>query len=381
MNYQRWMSQNFFTFFMTWGIFLPYWTGYLITGKGLTVAEASYIMSFGLVARGFSTLFIFPYISRKWSSKRVLDFLAAGAFISAFLYIPANSLTTILIVTLIFSVFYPALMPALDSIAGQLVQHGQLHYGKSRSYGSTGFVVMVLIISIVTANFGDGSILWLMLVGLAILLILNARPAPAVLLETPKLLSSNKFTIKDLLKVKYFPIVLLIGILLQGAHASYYNYGYIYLQELGVEKYYIGFIINIGVLFEILFFAKADRIFGNWKPGSLLILAATGSTVRWLLVSLIPSVPVFVISQSLHALSFAMAHFAVVLFFTQHLPKEQMPNAQGMYGALAMSWSTAVLTLFGGFLYEIEPRLAFLGMVVFSLPALILSIYLKRKIA
>ena len=381
MNNQRWMSQNFFTFFMTWGIFLPYWTAYLITGKGLTVPEASYMMSFGLVARGFSTLFIFPYISKKWSSKRVLDFLAVGAFISAFLYIPANSLPTILLVTLIFSIFYPALMPALDSIAGQLVQHGQLHYGKSRSYGSTGFVVMVLIISMVTGKFGDGSILWLMLIGLALLLLLNARPAPAVLLEAPKLQSSSKFTLKGLFKVKYFPIVLLIGILLQGAHASYYNYGYIYLQQLGVEKYFIGIIINIGVLFEILFFAKADRLFSHWKPSSLLVLAATGSTVRWLLVSLIPSIPVFVISQSLHTLSFAMAHYAVILFFTQHLPREQMPNAQGMYNALAMSWSTAVLTLFGGFLYEIEPRFAFLGMIVFSLPALLLSIYLKRKIA
>lgn len=381
MNYQRWMSQNFFTFFMTWGIFLPYWTGYLITGKGLTVPEASYIMSFGLVARGFSTLFIFPYISRKWSSKRVLDFLAIGAFISAFLYIPANSLSTLLIVTLIFSVFYPALMPALDSIAGLLVQHGQLHYGKSRSYGSIGFIVMVLIISMVTAKFGDGTILWIMLIGLAVLLLINARPAPSVLLETPKLSSSNKFTIKGLLKVKYFPIVLLIGILLQGAHASYYNYGYIYLQQLGVEKYYIGLIINIGVLFEILFFAKADRIFGNWKPVSLLVFAAAGSTVRWLLVSLTPSIPVFIISQSLHAFSFAMAHFAVILFFTQHLPKEQMPNAQGMYGALALSWSTAVLTLFGGFLYEIEPRFAFLGMIVFTIPALLLSLHLKRKLA
>ncbi|MEO4055187.1 MFS transporter [Solibacillus sp. CAU 1738] len=380
MNQQRWMSQNFFTFFMTWGIFLPYWSGFLIYGKGLTVPEASLIMSFGLVARGCSTLFAFPYVSKKWSSKRVLDVLAAGSFITAFFYIPASSFSSLLIVTIVFSLFYPALMPALDSVAGLLVQNGQLHYGKSRSYGSTGFIIMVLIISMITAKFGDGTILWLMIAGLGVLFLLNARPAPEILLEKPKALHSNDFTIKGLLKVKYFPVVLLIAILLQGAHASYYNYGYIYLQQLGVSKFYIGLIINIGVIFEILYFAKADRVFGNWKPASLLIFAAAGSTVRWLLVSLIPSIPVFIFSQALHALSFAMAHFAVILFFTQYLPKEQMPNAQGMYGALAMSWSTAVLTLFGGFLYEIEPRFAFLGMVVCTIPALLLSINLKRRL-
>ncbi|RKJ60064.1 MFS transporter, partial [Butyricicoccus sp. 1XD8-22] len=63
MNSQRWMSTHFFSFFMTWGIFLPYWSGWLIYTKGITVSEASLIMSLGLIARGLSTLFAFPYLS------------------------------------------------------------------------------------------------------------------------------------------------------------------------------------------------------------------------------------------------------------------------------------------------------------------------------
>lgn len=379
MNNQRWMSQNFFAFFMTWGIFLPYWTGFLVAAKGLTVSEASLIMSLGLVSRGFSTLFAFPFISKKWSGKKVLDVLSFGSLVTALFFIPADSFAALLIVTLAFNLFYPALMPALDSVAGILLQHGQLNYGNSRSYGSFGFIVMVLVISVVTGKFGDASLLWFLLGGLVILALLTRLRAPEVLLETPKPLKNKSFTMMSLFKVKYFPIVLLIAILLQGAHASYYNYGYIYLQHLGVSKYYIGSIINIGVIFEIIFFAKADRIFRNWSPASLLILAAAGSTLRWLLLALLPTIPVFIVSQSLHALSFAMAHYAVILFMTQHLPKEQIPNAQGMYSALALSWSTAVLTLFGGYLYEIEPRYAFLGMVVCTVPAMILALGLRKK--
>ncbi|HEX5563577.1 MAG TPA: MFS transporter, partial [Sporosarcina sp.] len=40
MNNQRWLSISFFTFFFTWGVFLPYWTGWLTIEKGLSVKDA-----------------------------------------------------------------------------------------------------------------------------------------------------------------------------------------------------------------------------------------------------------------------------------------------------------------------------------------------------
>jgi len=380
MNNQTWMSQKFFIFFMTWGIFLPYWTGWLVDAKGLSVAEASLIMSFSLVARGVSTLFAFPLAAKYWSNKKVLFLIALGGLVTALFYIPASSFTALFTVTVLFSLFYPALMPALDSTAGVLVQQGGLHYGKSRSYGSFGFIVSVLIISIITGFFGDAAIFWTMIVGLVVMLMLTLIPAPAVLTQKPlNDQKKNAPSFRSLMKIKGFPLILLIVILLQGAHASYYNYGYIYLQELDVSKFYIGLIINIGVLFEILYFAKADSLFGKWKPASLLFLSAVGSTLRWLLVFFFPNIWVFILSQSLHALSFGVAHYAFILYITQNLPKEQIPNAQGIYSALALSWGTAILTLFGGYLYEIESRYAFLGMVVFTIPALLLTLRLKAR--
>ncbi len=61
---QKWMSKRFFLFFMGWGIFLPYWTGYLVDGKGLSIEEASVMMSFGLLMRGFSTVTLYPYMKK-----------------------------------------------------------------------------------------------------------------------------------------------------------------------------------------------------------------------------------------------------------------------------------------------------------------------------
>lgn len=379
MYTQQWMNRQFFTFYMTWGVFLPYWTGWMIYTKGITVSEASLIMSLGLVARGLFTLLAFPYLSEKFSSKTLLNGMAIGTLIAILFYIPVNSFASLLIVTLFLNFFYPTLMPALDSAASVLVQNKQLkHYGKSRSWGSIGFVVAGMILTFFTGSLGDEVILWAMLLGTMIFISLGFMNAPVVLSDKPQANESKKGGMLKLFSIKNFGIVLVIVILLQAAHASYYSYGYIYLQEINAPKYLIGLILNIAVIAEIIFFSIADRTFRKFSVGSLLILAALGSTVRWVFVFAFPNVIVFSIAQILHACSFAMAHYAFMKYLIKHIPHEQIPKAQGIYSALALSWSTAVFTIFGGFLYEIEPRYAFIGMIICTIPAMLLALFYRK---
>lgn len=379
MNTQRWMSRQFFIFYMTWGIFLPYWTGWMIHIKGITISQASLIMSLGLVARGLSTLVGFPYLSEKFSSKTLLKGMTIGTLIAIICYIPASSFTSLLVVTLLFHFFYPTLMPALDSAAGVLVQSKQLRdYGKSRSWGSIGFVVAGMILTVFTGALGDQVILWGLLLGTLVFVGLGFIPAPVVLSEKPHTDQTKKSGMLQLFRIKHFGLVLVIVILLQAAHASYYNYGYLFLQDIHAPKYLIGVIINIAVIAEIIFFSIADQKFHKFSVGSLLALAALGSTVRWILIFAFPTVIVFCIAQTLHACSFAMGHYAFMKYLIKYIPHAQIPKAQGMYSALALSWSTAVFTIFGGYLYEIEPRYAFIGMIICTIPSMLLAVVYRR---
>jgi len=137
-------------------------------------------------------------------------------------------------------------------------------------------------------------------------------------------------------------------------------------------------ILNVAVLFEILFFLIADRLFANKKISTLFFIAAIGSTLRWIIIFVFPNVGAFIFSQTLHSVSFAMAHYAFIQYITKSLPKQQIANAQGLYSALATSLSAAVLTLFGGYLYDITPGLAFLGMTIFTIPAIIIILLSKK---
>ncbi|CAM5503981.1 MFS transporter OS=Lysinibacillus sphaericus OX=1421 GN=LS41612_12630 PE=4 SV=1 [Lysinibacillus sphaericus] len=150
----------------------------------------------------------------------------------------------------------------MESSAATLVQYGNIHYGKSRSYGSFGFVIAVLIISMLTGVFGKDIIFWSMILGIIGMLFMQQMATPKELLIVPtKEQRAKSLSMKTLWSIKGFPIVLLIVILLQGAHASYYSYGYIYLEDLHVDPFYMGMIINIAVVCEILYFMKADTLF------------------------------------------------------------------------------------------------------------------------
>ncbi|MGC4378827.1 MFS transporter [Fictibacillus sp. Mic-4] len=379
MNTQHWMSRQFFSFYITWGIFLPYWTGWMIHAKGITVSQASLIMSLGLVARGIATLVAFPYFSGKFSSKTLLNVMAIGTLGAIVCCVPADSFASLLMATLLLHFFYPTLMPALDSAAGVLVQSNQLRdYGKSRSWGSIGFVVAGMILTVFTGAFGDKVIVWALLFGTLAFMGLGFMRAPDVLSEKPQRDQQKKGGMLKLFHIKHFGLVLIIVILLQAAHASYYSYGYIFLQEIHAPVYLIGVIINIAVIAEIIFFFIADRFFHQFSVGSLLALAAFGSTVRWIAVFAFPNVIVFSIAQTLHACSFAMGHYAFMKYLIQNIPHAQIPKAQGVYSALALSWSTAVLTIFGGFLYEIEPRYAFLGMILCTIPSMVFALVYRK---
>ncbi len=381
INSQNWLSRHFFAFFFTWGVFLPYWTGWLTTDKGLTVVHASIIMGAGMLARAVSTFFLFPAATKRFSIRNVMVWTAFLSLIILTLYIPANAFIPLFLITLLFNLVYPILLPAMESCASVLMKEERIHYGKSRSFGSIGYTIGLLTIGAVTAIWREQAILWVMLIGLGFMWYLHTRTAPSILSIKPKIVSAvnKKSDFKQLLSSKPFVTVLIIAILLQGAHASYYNFGYIYLQDLGINRLYIGLVLNLAVLLEILFFTRADRLFANTKISTMFLIAGIGSTLRWILIFLFPNIWVFNISQLLHAVSFGVAHYAFIQFISRRLSPAEIPAAQGMYAALAMSLSTAFLTFVGGYLYEITPGISFLGMTLCTIPSIFIVLFTRKK--
>lgn len=377
----RWLSLNFFAYFFTWGVFLPYWTGWLTSVKGLTVFEASLVMGGGMFARAFSTLFLFPAAARRFPLITLMKAMILLSLVIGLFYIPADSFAVLFAVTLAFNMVYPNLLPAMESSASVLIQSERIDYGRSRAFGSLGYTVALLIIGGLNALWGNSAILWTMFAGLALFFAMQHAGPPEVLRQrsADPAGDGRGSAFRQLAVMPGFVTVLGISILLQGAHASYYNYGFIYLEDLGVASFAIGVILNVAVLVEIVFFARADRLFGGMKASDMFLIAAVGSTVRWVLIFLVPTVWMFTLTQVLHAVSFGIAHFAFVRYISEKLPRGLLAPAQGIYAALAMSLSTAFLTLLGGALYDLSPGWSFLGMTICTVPAAFIVLATRRR--
>lgn len=381
MNDQKWLSKSFLAYFFTWGVFMPYWTGWLTLEKGLSITEASIVMGTGMIARTFSTFLIFPFLSKRMALVQIMKYLALISLGFTLLYIPSSTFSLLLIITLLFSLAYPIILPTVESSATLLMQSSNIHYGKSRSFGSIGYTIALLIVGGATAIWDEGVILYIMIAGLGIIFLFSMQAAPASLTQKPIQSQDDKrgHELKKLLSMKSFVIILGLAILLQGAHASYYNYGYLFLSDLGVNSFYIGIILNIAVLFEILFFTQVDKFFGKMNISTMFLIAGIASTTRWMLIFLFPFTSIFIATQLFHALSFGVTHYAFIHYISDKLPKALLPTAQGMYAAFATSLSIAFLTIFGGYLYDISPNLAFLGMISCTIPAIIIILFTKKK--
>nr|WP_204553703.1 MFS transporter [Bacillus ectoiniformans] len=373
---QNWLSLNFFAFFFTWGIFMPYWTVWLIDSKGLTVEAASTVVAVGLFVRSFSTFFIFPALGSRFAVGTLLKAFALLSTVMLSFFLPFDSFIAMIVAMTLYSLVYPLMLPLTESTGAMMMQSEHIHYGKSRSWGSIGYTIGLLAVGAITAYFGEHSIIYVMLFGCLLMV-------AAAFYHTPDSLKrrsdQSRVPFSSLFQSKRFVISMIICVLIQGAHASYYNYGFLYLQDLGVSNVWGGIILNVAVVSEIIFFSVADRLLRHTRVSSMFMVAAIAAIIRWSMLFFFPSVLVYIFTQLFHSLTFGLAHYAFIRLLYQEFDSHQIPAAQGIYASLGMGLSTSLLTVIGGYLYKETPGLAFLGMAFVIIPAVILSYYMKKK--
>jgi PPP family 3-phenylpropionic acid transporter len=102
------------------------------------------------------------------------------------------------------------------------------------------------------------------------------------------------------------------------------------------------------VIAEIALFAVSARL--PLGPRAMLLLAAAGGIVRWVVLGSTDALPALIAAQLLHATTFGAAHLALVRFILREIPPQLATTAQGMAAAVA-STGTAIFLTVAGMLY------------------------------
>ena len=161
--------------------------------------------------------------------------------------------------------------------------------------------------------------------------------------------------------------------LMQASHGPYYTFFSIYLESFGYSRTSIGQLWALGVFAEIGVFLLIPRLLPRFGTRQLLLLAASLTTLRWLLIAVFPAYPGMIgLAQTLHAASFGLYHAVSIYLVHRLFTGTHQGRGQALYSSLSFGAGGAVGSLASGYLWKgIGPEAMFLLAAVASFTALI----------
>ncbi len=349
------ISFFFFFFFAIFGIYLVFLPKILLF-FGYNSFEIGVIFSVIPLVR-IVLPFVFKFVKL---NKNILYANGLLMLVSTLLfYISIDNFYMFVVVNFLFGIGFGVVLPFVESTAMEIFK--KEIYGKLRLFGSLGFIVSTLTLTI----FLQDPIKILHVLNICLFL---AFIALMFILKQAKVKSFTKEQSSiNLMDKWYFWLSLF---LIQVSFGAFYNFFTIYETSHGISLKTISLLWSFGVVCEILFFYFQSLVLKRFSSQSLLKFSFFMTAIRWLLLYLFPSSLFFVfLSQSLHAISFALLHS--VAFSYIHVVYKNSKLASQFYYGIAYGLGGFVGSIVSGFLYGNYVYLicAFIAFVAFGMYA------------
>lgn len=365
----RWLALSYFTYFFSYGIFLPFWSVWL-KGIGLAPETIGLLLGAGLIARFLGSLLLAPRVTDPSRLVFALRILALLTLVFAVAFWLGTTTAWLFIVMVGFNLFFSPLVPLTDALAGTWQKQITLDYGKVRVWGSLAFVIGSALTGKLISIFDYQAILVMLSIGVASML-LGMMLRPSVMPEGQARQNDGAgWPAWRKLVIESWRFLACVS-LLQGAHAAYYGFSAIYWQEAGYSASVVGYLWSLGVVAEILVFALSNKLFRRWSARDLLLLSTVSGIVRWSLMAWTTDLPWLIVAQILHCGSFTVCHLAAMRYISARQGSEVI-RLQAVYSAVAMGGSIAIMTMFAGFLFQHLNGGMFWIMALLAVPAIVL---------
>lgn len=305
--------------------------------------------------------FILPFAFLKHIelTKKVFHIALISIFIGTILfYFTINNFYLFMIPNLIIGAAAGLILPYIETYA---MEHlGKKRFGKSRLYGSIGFMLLGIVLARELENYIVGLNFYIVFVFIMLIFGLSITHKNEDFKCKPKNENDEKFKLR---KVTFLWISLFF---MQISFGAFYNFFTIYETDRGISLEMVSYLWAFGVICEIVFFYFQSPLL---KLNLLKILkfSVIIAIVRWLLLFLFPeSLSISFISQSLHAISFAL-HHTVAISFLYTIYQNRKLAAQFYYGfSFGLGGFVGALLagyFYGDYLYLYAAFMAFLSLI------------------
>ncbi|SFV65319.1 putative MFS metabolite transporter [hydrothermal vent metagenome] len=283
-------------------------------------------------------------------------------------YLSVENFWALLVSNIVMGVGMSLVLPYIETIA--LHSIGKERYGKSRLYGSLGFIIVALIL----VKFLSSA--YIAFDFLLILSIITAVVALGVQQRSSKeqngvdaRLSNDIHLLQDW--------QLWAGlVLMQMSFGAFYNFFTIYETDHGISLDMTVYLWSFGVFIEIVMFFFQGKLL-HFDLLNIIRFTMLATILRWFLVfAFATNLPMLFFAQSLHALSFALFHSAAISYLF-HLYKNKS-LAQQLFSGMGYGLGGLSGAMLSGYIYEYYPSYLFLSSAFIAFGAY-LSISLWKK--
>lgn len=352
--------------------FLPLW----LQAKGMSVGQIATIVA-AMMAVRVAGAPLFSFLADKTGDRvRVIRLCAVTALI-AYLTLPfMGSFNQILLIAILAGFLFAPVFPLTEGFSVDASAYHGLDYGHIRLWASLSFLAGSTLSGALLTQISAVDTAWLMAIaqGAAVVATFLLPPDP---LKREKNTSATPVQFREALKFLFlsrFTIFLFAASLANASHGMMYSVSTVHWTSLGFSTMTIGLLWACAVLSEVALFAFSNRIIEKLGSPLLLCIGLVGGGARWAGMAFASDVYVTALLQSLHAVSFACAHLALMHFIRLTVPPNLRNTAQGLYAALAGGVLLSSVTWMSGPLYDAFGGKAYLAMAMITIFGLGLAV-------
>ena len=370
------LSGFYFLFFITVGVFLPYWPLYL-KSIGLDSRAIGILSAIVVVTKIFTAYpwgWVVDHTGRRMQVIRLASFLSALTFSSA-LFI--QGFWGLFFVLLLFSVFWSASLPQIEAATLAHLGESTHTYTTIRVWGSIGFIVSVWVIGFVFEVIDIGHVPLVMLVSMIVVWLVSM----AIPELGPEPREHPPAALMAILKQPRVLALLVVCFLMLASHGPYYTFYSIYLETNGYSSAFIGGMWALGVIAEVILFTFMHRLVTTTGLRKLLLLSLLLAAIRWLLTGYFAkNVFILVIAQLLHAATFGVYHAVAIQYIHRFFRGRLQGRGQALYSSASFGAGMAAGSLLSGYAWDKAGALfCFQGAAAIALLALVVAWFWLRE--
>ena len=342
------LSALYFLYFITVGIFLPYWPLYL-ESIGLDARQIGILAAIIVITKIFAAYFWGWVTDRTARRMRVIRTASLLSAVTFAVVLPVQDFLALAVILLLFSFFWSASLPQIEAATLSHLGDAALAYPGIRLWGSIGFIIAVWSLGLVFEFTSISRVPLLILVSLVVVWLASL----AIPRETPEQHAGNVAGLKYILASREVMAFFVICFLMLASHGPYYTFYSIYLEDHGYSKSITGEMWALGVIAEVLIFLNMRRLFSIFRLKTLLMSSLALATMRWLLIGLlVENMAWLIFAQVLHSATYGLYHAVAIQYVHKFFKGRLQGRGQALYSSASFGAGMAAGSLFSGFIWD-----------------------------